>query len=742
MQKVWKIGTRWGKGGPSNLDLFLNYQCAFFGLDAKIIGNWKEAQVGDLLLTCDRSKPVAIGIMTSKFDYYYNQSEVKFCKKDEESWIERPDIVICKARFILLSEYDRNHIEWGNDAYKRFCRQWKNNQMIIDKLDEYLTKEKQGVFEIQSRTVNLISDNKNSGVFSPRVRYRIPVYQRPYSWGEQEIRRLIEELFEAANQSEPAFMGTMQLSAPIPLGNAGGSHDWAYDIIDGQQRTTTLMLLQCVLEDKLGKCTKDNRDSNYITHVNRGAAQNDLDAFWEIWSDQDEHLSAIQDTDAINPYLANVAVINNLLAQYIDEYATAQETGSNVDKLQFYNRLYEYIYIQNSLRFVVIETHAGLSKTLKIFNTINTAGLDLGVEDIFKLRMYEYQKDVNHQPDKIFDEISRIYEQIETRKTICNPGLSYSMTTVLEIYQRILIAKYKLPNELDTYETDRFFERLFDTLLNVKTWKEFKDRGIILSIDDLERIVQCMDVFSEEYRRSEDLKIMRSFLELTGYYRRCWNYPIIALFFKSISPDEMIRYNTVLFKLLVPSSLYWSKIVSSVKRSLLGILKDMPYQNLSGLASLNDKLEPGLDNGSPRDELNDACTNNLMALNRKWKNLSCRMYEYLLMRNNNKLSHYNLFQCSVDIEHIKSYTDKEDPNKVWDTWGNEINFLGNLVLLESGLNRSVGNNNQDKPNYYRSSVFLSANELHDKVANWEKTDAEERRKKLTKCFAEYLFTPC
>ena len=61
---------------------------------------------------------------------------------------------------------------------------------------------------------------------------------------------------------------------------------------------------------------------------------------------------------------------------------------------------------------VVVETVAGLSKTIKIFNTINTAGLDLNGDDLFKVRFYEYLRDTNKYGEDAFEKISNIYKTI------------------------------------------------------------------------------------------------------------------------------------------------------------------------------------------------------------------------------------------------------------------------------------------------------------------------------------------
>ena len=737
MQKVWKIGTRWGDKGPSNLDLFLSYQCAFFGLDGQNYGDWRAAKEGDLLLVCSGSIPVAIGMIKTPFQNY-RDADIQFCLRDETDWIGDDDVVICKAQYQMIPQNDVENIHWSNDSRRRFCEH-STREIVIDKWNEYLSKNIQGQFEITSRTVGLASEMREAGVFSPRVKYRIPVYQRPYSWSEPELRRLMEDLRDAVAHSEPAFMGTMQLSAPVPLGKDGEVKSWAYDIIDGQQRTTTFMVLRCILEERLGIFSNDARDSAYITHVNRGVAQKDLDEFWQVR--QNKRLSSYTPAqDNHNPYLANTAIINNLLDEYFGEQNNddkEESGGSGTVKLE---ELYNFIL--SNLRFVIIETKAGLSKTLKIFNTINTTGLDLGSEDLFKIRLYEYRKDICGDTDDVFDEISKVYERIENHKREDVGGIYYSMSTVLEIYHRVLIARHKLSNQLGWYTTPRFFDCVFDTLLNIRPCQDIGSNVIELKISDLNDIIDCLNELSAQYSQNESMKIMHHFIGSTRYESKAWFYSVIALYFNAITPQELLQYDTMLFKLLVPPSLKWSKTVYAVQNSLLGILKSLPDSVGKGLDALNQRLQTGLDNINSKDEFLQACEYEI-AGNWKWKTLICRLCEYLTTIDAGKEPSFSkLFQSSIDIEHIQSYTDSKDCEAVWNEWGSEINRLGNLVMFETSLNRSVSNDAAKKPDAYRQSKFISVNKLSPQVALWTLESAIKRRQELTLRMEKYLFSLC
>ena len=728
-QNVWKIGTRWGNMGPSNFDLFLNYQCAFFSLDdAERIGDWQKAEIGDLLLVCDGYKPVAIGIMQSKFENY-QQGSIRFCKSDEDEWIDGSDnIRICKARFCLIP--DGETATWGNDGMKRFCAH-TNKSIVVEKWEEYSKNESKGVFDIKSRTVELLSTDAESGIFSANTRYRIPVYQRPYSWGESQLRRLLEDLKEGVINGEPMFLGTMQLSAPVPLSTSQQPLKCAYDIIDGQQRTTTLMLLRCLLEEKLEQTsTGDEREKNYITHVNRGAAQRDLDEFWAIRKKKELHACKL-DSNTVNPYLANIAILNNLLNAYFPEVDEERPNVSPKALLDF---------IEHNLRFVVIETHAGISKTLKIFNTINTTGLDLGSDDLFKIRFYEYRKDVCQDTDDVFDKISEVYQKVADAQRERTGGMRYCMSDVLEVYQSVLVAKYNLENEAAGLPCPTFFERLFDSILNVRKWPVFKKAKVDMQVSELYSIVNAFKTVSGCFAKNENLRIMHRFLGETRYWEKVKFYLVTAIYFKAIDESELEKFDTLLFKLLVPPSLYWAQQVYAVHSNLIEILRSLPKNERNGIELLKRYICVGLDkdNIDPQEQFRNACGQQISGYP-KWKNLICRLCEYLLaLDKDNTLISMSLFGPGIDIEHIQCCT----PNNPDDLegWDEELHRLGNLVVLESSLNRSVGNRTQEKPAAYAQSAYVSVRLLHDKVAQWKPKDAKERRDELTERMHKFLFT--
>src|SRR5699024_10564637 len=77
--------------------------------------------------------------------------------------------------------------------------------------------------------------------------YSIPLYQRNYTWGEEQIHRLIHDILDEAEKEESKdyFLGNLVVASAHRA-------DEALDVIDGQQRLTTLYILLLKLSSRPG----------------------------------------------------------------------------------------------------------------------------------------------------------------------------------------------------------------------------------------------------------------------------------------------------------------------------------------------------------------------------------------------------------------------------------------------------------------------------------------------------------
>ncbi len=742
-QAIWKIGSRWGNQGPSVLSMFLNYGCVFFGsCTGGRIGDFTAVKEDDLFLICDKSTPVAIGRALGGFvDYHDRRNRISFIPSEQD--FTEPDVQICRAVIAILPPEERTRDRFHPDPRRRFCRHTTEAPVLESWVRLCEKKKKEGGFEINCRTQTLYAPAGGNGLFNDRARYRIPIYQRPYSWGEPELRRLVEDLKRSLEENFAVFMGTMQLSEPEPLDAAGISN--SYNVIDGQQRLSTFMVLFQLLRAMLGIEWDKQQQGTLMSYVNRGAAQSDLVDFWTFleakWNLIKEEKPGVLYQGAcfeMNPYLRNLRTLHELL---IEKFSDEGETDS--PSPETLRRILDLL--QEKVRFVVIETRAGLSETIRIFNTINTTGLDLGADDLFKLRFYEYRTNVCGDDSEVFEDLSAIYEKVEKgyRKKVSEHKHAFTMPQILGTYQRVLVARHGLSYEAYAMSRDRFFESLFDSAMHINKHPNFDkmhgDGSQRLDIDDLNRIFDCYKAVYACLDSNERLKILQNFLWRTRYGHYLWDYLIIARFFdESLGFDQMRELLETLFKLVAVPSLRWAKQVYDVRSRLHKMLQELG-EGKSALELVRHHWQDASTQDMRRGF--EARCMSAIAYNPTWKNLACSLCEYLAQVRENRCSHKVLFETNFDIEHIRSYTDKDDRDAVWTEWEEELDCLGNLVLLESWLNRSVGNDQGAKPGYYKESCFLTVQERVADVATWSKEQAAARKEQLTRDLMAYLFPP-
>lgn len=396
--------------------------------------------------------------------------------------------------------------------------------------------------------------------------------------------------------------------------------------------------------------------------------------------------------------------------------------------------------------FVVIETHAGLSKTLKIFNTINTAGMDLGVTDLFKLRFYEYLNK-NGAGEQVFDDISALYARIEEYNRAPSIGGNYlNMGDILRTCQRIIIARNGLGVGTLRMSFESFFEKLFDTVLGLREEQEFKrlvSAKDILSIKDVNCVI---DMYIEEKKAIRDngrLRAIRSLLWRTRY-STYEDFPLVARFFDVIAPGEVPEFNELLLRLLTPPSLYYARSVYAVHGKMHEVVKKLTEKG-NGMALLRQTLQDWRLEDKPLVDLLSAATDFEIAWRPSWKNLMCALVE-VLKHGASQTAEWNgkylhaLFVDWTEVEHVQCYTDEDDRDAVWMDWGGELNKIGNLAILEGTLNRSIRNYKEKKQDAYAKSAFAAILELRDKVATWTKDQAIQRREECKNLLENWLMS--
>jgi uncharacterized protein with ParB-like and HNH nuclease domain len=557
-------------------------------------------------------------------------------------------------------------------------------------------------FEIKAGTFVFKNGGDNS-ILDGTTTYTIPVYQRPYSWHKEQVVRLIRDIFESFRgvegdkKSEPMFIGTMQLKP----------EDGKTYIIDGQQRLTTSLILFKVLLLRYPKNEElQNIDLSWIeTQVSAEEQQNKLNDLKKLCKGELDKLTEEANIDRkkeaknINHYIQNAIVINQELDKQIiiddESEADSNSEESKAKKLDI-DKFIGYFFTK--IHFVVIETKAGISKTLKIFDAINTTGLDLNTGDIFKIRMYEYLKnnlasESTQNENKIFESINELYEEVEKFNKEEEKKIT-SIQEILRIYQFYLIGKYDLPVVLYSFATDTFYERLFETLFKINTnWPNFK-KIAKKEIDefklDLDEIKGLIDARIERYKTWDNMNVENKMYRYLWSWSRYGNRKMlmdIYLYKNTKNNNGFEGFVKDIVITFLQYSLYYD-------RSIYKINRGFTHETIKSLLNINSNtnFKKTLIEEDQKG-LQKRLKGNIFHLTTA-KNILCRISASLeILKKNDEIDY--IFTGEMDIEHIQSHTD-ENEKTVPEGWEAYINTLGNLVLLERSINRSVSNKSDKK----------------------------------------------
>ena len=220
---------------------------------------------------------------------------------------------------------------------------------------------------------------------TPQEQFRVPLYQRPYSWTNEEVDQLWEDL--TSHMDSEHFMGSIVLNDEDKL---------KPQVIDGQQRLTTLMMLMGFIRDeyeKLGSQLQgrpqqlltadaytqgDGRFKIRLGEVNRSVFREFvlLPRGEQDRKELSEKVTLPKDLVAKNEFLfSNAQRLRKLL---VDEYLKDSQGPEREQRL-----IGLETKLSQRLLFVVIRV-GNVDDAFLLFETLNDRGLQLGAADLVK----------------------------------------------------------------------------------------------------------------------------------------------------------------------------------------------------------------------------------------------------------------------------------------------------------------------------------------------------------------------
>ena len=521
-----------------------------------------------------------------------------------------------------------------------------------------------------------------------KEKFLIPEYQRPYAWTDDQVLTLFEDLVEYTNnQNESSYF----LGCIVSFSNENKEQE----IIDGQQRITTLFLLLRAIHRKLQKMSDSKEKDNFIRQIEP--------AIWKI-----DELTSVADYSSVlieskvleveyNQILENILKIGEvedkskdryslnykLLIKLLDEYA-------NNEPLNFYR------FTNNVLnKTIVLPIKADTQETaLTIFSTLNDRGLPLSDADIFKAKIYNKLNEENKA--KFVVEWKNLTLRSETAAESIQKLFYYYM-----FYLRAMDNDKKTTTPgLRKYFAEDSFSRLYEDNLvqNLRDILEFWE------------VVNCRE--AKESKWTTNFSILSILDILSSYPNEFWKYPVIIYYLENKNSENFEElFLTFLRKLFVNLFKVYivSPTINSVKTSILNLNSSILHDEV-----LNFEF---------RNVTEDELKNGIKHLHRN----AVRMLLKLLAYNTEEQN--ELLPYNWEIEHIlplkwqPSYfnSNEDEINELIETIGNKIPFEKRLNIIASN-----GYFSKKQEQYVKSNIAIAKAMSNSNIKDWKLEEIRER----------------
>ena len=530
----------------------------------------------------------------------------------------------------------------------------------------------------------------------------IPDYQRPYSWTSDQINTLFKDIWEfTCNEGGTDKEGTYFLGSIVFYENKNGEQE----IIDGQQRITSIFLLLRAIYTKLSKPKEKTEEAkNFINKIepliwktNKLTGKVEYSSILlnskVISETENEVLKKILETGEVNEKLEdNYSKNYNQILELIEEKSVENAL-----------MIYQFIYALLNQVIILPITADSQETALTIFSTLNDRGLPLSDADIFKAKIYNHLQSKEEKKEFI-----EKWKELEEN----TQNISENIQKLFYYYMFYLRA---LENDRNTttpglrkyYSTNKF-ERLLEN--NV--------------LDELKKILNIWEIivnstqFIENESWSENKDILKVLNILTSYPNEFWKYPVIVYYLKHKDKkdfeEKFLKFLRKLYVELLKKYIE-SPTINAVKSNILKlnaeiINSDKPVFDFKSLSE--DEI---------KEKIKIPHRNAVRML------LKTLAYDYDIQD--------ELLPEKWEIEHIlpvkweNSYDLRENEKIAKE----KIEHLGNKTPFEKKLNIIATNNyfSKKKLSYSKSKIEMTKEIGKIKSDKWDLDDIVERDVRMT-----------
>lgn len=482
-------------------------------------------------------------------------------------------------------------------------------------------------------------------LFTNDVQYEIPRYQRPYSWEPEHAEQLVQDIYDSYEKNDPEyFMGSIVC---VKKGND------AFEVVDGQQRLTTLTLIISQLSELIEKTKILERimptDDFGVSGEPRLIVRSEESELYEqvILKGKKEYIPT-------NPTKTQTLFIDNHKA--IGGFLSEKNENELIGVAKF---LMKKVF----LVFITTDT---FESSYRLFNVLNNRGLPLNDSDLLKNFLFESAKNKNEK-----DKINNAWKNIE------------SLISVEKIDS--FLGVYKLSKKTNTQREVKKDINSFSDELN-----SYYGGNVIDLMNSIKQSAESYKIIiNNEF---ENKNVRRSIASLSNFSKAEWCFPIVA-YQNRIKNKHDLSWDDFHDFVILLEKVY-------MHGQFIGLNKAKREQVCySAVKSINTgktkkEIESMISDSSSNEKFIKSLDNDLYKHN---SSLRKKLTRATLLRIDQELSDdsvLKIYTGSVTIEHVlpqklsgdyweKKYT--SDDHREW------INKVGNLTLLSSSMNSSAKN---------------------------------------------------
>lgn len=581
--------------------------------------------------------------------------------------------------------------------------------------------------------------------------FRIPNYQRSYSWEKTEQQDLFDDIIKTYQTDKQHFMATVVcLKRKNDVRKVGPKDYYIYDIVDGQQRLTTLVALLKAINLELKHGSNEER-----------AEASDLDKLLVKGENKDLILLQTNHNEAeifrdylrygVIPKSENIKTLaeKNLYGLFKEckKFIKTWKTNVNTSVIELLSVIY------NRLSFILYQLEDE-AIVYRVFEVLNSRGLDVNWLDKSKsvLMGLVYEK-LEGSSSEYLSQLQyywgEIYKVLGIRKINADEILTFAATLLLPIDRdkgkllntRDSLDLFKELSEIDIDNTLKIARTLLTTSIKHKDLSNIRELKFFYSISQ-SRFLYVSIMSNEILNEDEKAEIL--------HYWEIVTFRIYGMMDRDAKKKvgDYVRLGREIFNNLVKNPFNPKEHIQEHKHFEALSLKDKIILRINRIGK-NAPIEVAVNELIKRD-----CYNS-------WEDeLRYFFYKYerYIAKKRNARIREDIWEGIFDspitdsIEHIFP---EKDP---FDNWSglmgskknaveDNVNRLGNLLLLPANLNSRCGTKGfKDKVLVYKDALLHIANAVvyQEYIINgdtverqvWDIDEIEKREKELIKTAKE------